>query len=174
MSRKRFCVQRFPTVLAVDRVTRAVSGENEPPGAVLTTGLLRNGALGDGADRLVVRDAERRNSSINPSSPPCPTPSRGEALVPENRGPFRGYPLASAGGDAHLSASTEPWRHQMRRLMLAGCVAAALGCSTTKDVVAAPAPAPQPVVVTSPAQPSTVVVTPQSPPTKVIVVPSNN
>ena len=63
----------------------------------------------------------------------------------------------------------------MRSLMIAGCVAVAMGCSTTKEVVAAPAPAPQPVVVTSPAQPSTVGVTPQSPPpTKVIVVPSNN
>ena len=61
----------------------------------------------------------------------------------------------------------------MRRLMIAGCVAAALGCSTTKDVVATPPPAAQPVVVTQPAQPSTVVVTPQAPPAKVIVVPSN-
>lgn len=61
----------------------------------------------------------------------------------------------------------------MRKLMIAGCVAAALGCSTTKDV-AAPAPAAQPVVVTTPAEPSTVVVTPQSPPAKVIVVPSTN
>jgi hypothetical protein len=61
----------------------------------------------------------------------------------------------------------------MRRLMLAGCVAAALGCSTTKEVVA-PAPAAQPVVVTPTAQPSTVVVTPETPPAKVIVVPSSN
>jgi hypothetical protein len=61
----------------------------------------------------------------------------------------------------------------MRRLMIAGCIAAALGCSTTKEEVATPAPAAQPVVVTPPAQPSTVVVTPQAPPAKVIVVPNN-
>jgi hypothetical protein len=48
----------------------------------------------------------------------------------------------------------------MRRLIIAGCVAAALGCSTTKEVEAPPA-----------AQP--VVVTPSAPPAKVIVVPSN-
>jgi hypothetical protein len=59
----------------------------------------------------------------------------------------------------------------MRRLIIAGCVAAALGCSTTKEVEAPPAA--QPVVVTPSAQPSTVVVTPQAPPAKVIVVPSN-
>jgi hypothetical protein len=60
----------------------------------------------------------------------------------------------------------------MRRLMIAGCVAAALGCSTTKE--ATPAPAAQPVVVTPQAQPSTVIVTPQQPPAaKVIVVPNN-
>jgi hypothetical protein len=60
----------------------------------------------------------------------------------------------------------------MRKLMIAGCVAVVLGCSTTKEA-AAPAPAAQPVVVTPPAQPSTVVVTPQTPPPKVVVVPSN-
>ena len=49
----------------------------------------------------------------------------------------------------------------MRRLMLAGCVAAALGCSTTTEVKAPPA------------QPSTTVVTPPAPPAKVIVVPTN-
>lgn len=59
----------------------------------------------------------------------------------------------------------------MRKLILLGCVVAALGCSTTKEVVT-PTPTAQPVVVTPPpAQP--VVVTPEAPPAKVIVVPSN-
>jgi hypothetical protein len=62
----------------------------------------------------------------------------------------------------------------MRKLIIAGCIAAGLGCSTTKEVVATPDPAAQPVIVTPSSQPSTVVVTPQSPPpAKVIVVPSN-
>jgi len=60
----------------------------------------------------------------------------------------------------------------MRRLMLAGCVAVALGCSTTNEA-AKPAPAPQPVIVTPPAQPSTVVVPPQASTDKVIVVPNS-
>jgi hypothetical protein len=60
----------------------------------------------------------------------------------------------------------------MRRLMLAGCVAAALGCSTTTEVKAPPAQ-PSTTVVTPPAQPSTTVVTPPAPPAKVIVVPTN-
>ena len=60
----------------------------------------------------------------------------------------------------------------MRKLIIAGCVAAALGCSTTNEA-AKPAPAAQPVVVTPAAQPSTVVVTPPAPPAKVGGVPSN-
>jgi hypothetical protein len=62
----------------------------------------------------------------------------------------------------------------MRKLILAGCVLAALGCSTTTKEVVEPPPAAQPVVVApAPAQPAPVVVTPEPPPAKVIVVPSN-
>jgi hypothetical protein len=55
----------------------------------------------------------------------------------------------------------------MRRLIIASCVAAGLGCSTTNEVAK-----PAPVVVTPSAQPSTVIVTPEAPPAKVIVVPN--
>lgn len=86
-------------------------------------------------------------------------------------GLFRGRPLAS--GVAVVSVKLQRNQEiQMRTLMIAGCLAAALGCSTTNEA-AKPAPAAQPVVVTPAAQPSTVVVTPQAPPAKVVVVPSN-